>query len=668
MLWVEIYLRRKSSRAWCEGGLDALYIIKVFDYLGLHEAWIIKSFNLGSYKSDFLGTKRGEIMTYRQRLSLFFLVDSCVVTIAIFVSRFLVDATTNVFTNPNILTSISILLSHHLFSVIFKLYKKAWKYASIGELFIIFKVVTSTIIITAIMQKLFFLMIDFRLLVVTWSLHILFIGGLRFCWRMLRDSFINKNQNKSRTLIIGAGEAGTMVARQLLKNRDAQLLPVGFIDDDIKKQKLDILGIPVVGGVTSIEQAVKSLNIKNIIIAIPSLSRKELNVIFQECAKTIAKTQILPMLEDLVTGKVSVNQFRDVQVEDLLGRDPVELDIASISKYVAGKTVLVTGAGGSIGSEICRQISKFNPQKLIMLGHGENSIYTIEMELKESFKESSIEFITEIADMKDGEKIDIIMGYYLPDVVYHAAAHKHVPLMERNPEEAVKNNLIGTINVANAAASNNVKTFVMISTDKAVNPTSVMGSTKRLAEMIIQWMDKESTTKFVAVRFGNVLGSRGSVIPLFKRQIQRGGPVTVTHPDMVRYFMTIPEASRLVIQAGALAKGGEVFVLDMGDPVKIVDLAKNLIKLSGNSLEEIGIEFTGIRPGEKLFEELLKDDEVTEEQIYPKIYIGKASKLYIQEIEEFLSNFTNLERKEIRERLIHLANQKGEKSRYSVSV
>ena len=363
------------------------------------------------------------------------------------------------------------------------------------------------------------------------------------------------------------------------------------------------------------------------------------------------------MLEDLVTGKVSVNQLKDVQVEDLLGREQVALDIESISEYVTDKVVLVTGAGGSIGSEICRQISKFNPSQLILLGHGENSIYTIEMELKETYRSSEIEFFTEIAELQDEKQMMKVMSRYQPNVVYHAAAHKHVPLMERNPEVAVKNNLIGTRNVANAASWHGVDTFVMVSTDKAVNPTSVMGATKRLAEMIIQDMDKKSNTKFVAVRFGNVLGSRGSVIPLFKKQIEKGGPVTVTHPDMVRYFMTIPEASRLVIQAGSLAKGGEIFVLDMGEPVKIVDLAKNLIKLSGNSIDEIGVEFTGMRPGEKLFEELLKDDEVHDQQVYPKIYVGKTAHLYISEIEELISTYLKLDKEELRDELLNLANR-----------
>ena len=597
-------------------------------------------------------------MTYRQRLPILFLVDSVIVLSAIFLSYFLVNASLHVITLSSVITSITLLLSHHLFALIYKLYKKAWEYASIGELLVIFKAITCSIIMTAFVQQVLMQEVYFRLLAVTWMLHILLIGGSRFIWRMFRDTYIRKDDNKKRTLIIGAGSAGTMVARQLLKNIDTELLPVAFIDDDEKKHSLDILGIPVIGGVNRIESAVQELNIESIIIAIPSLSKKELNVIFKECSKTKVKTQILPMLEDLVTGKVLVHEFRDVQVEDLLGRDPVELDIHSISEYITGQVILVTGAGGSIGSEICRQIAKFSPKQLILLGHGENSIYSIEMELKELYGNTKIIFSSEIADIQDAKKMMLVMNKYHPRVVYHAAAHKHVPLMEHNPEEAVKNNLIGTMNTAEAAKENGVETFVMISSDKAVNPTSVMGATKRLAEMIIQHQDKTSHTKFVAVRFGNVLGSRGSVIPLFTKQIQKGGPVTVTHPDMVRYFMTIPEASRLVIQAGALAKGGEIFVLDMGEPVKIVELAKNLIKLLGKSVEEIGIEFTGIRPGEKLFEELLKDDEINEQQIYPRIYVGKETGIYIDEIMGIISLYSESNQVELREKLLHLANRR----------
>lgn len=607
-------------------------------------------------------------MSYRSRIWLLIGLDSIIVLSTIYLSNALINPSLQALTISIFVTSLTLLLSHHLFSFLFKLYKKAWEYASIGELIIIFKVITYTIIVTAVVQQIFQKQIDYRILAITWMIHLLLIGGSRFFWRVYRDTYLRHPINKKRTLIIGAGSAGTMVARQLLHNQDAELIPVGFVDDNKHKQKLDILGLPVIGGVNDIEKITQEFNIANIVICIPSLSKKQLNQIYKECAKTNAKTQMIPMLEDLMTGKVSVNQFRDVQVEDLLGREAIELDINSISDYVSNKIVLVTGAGGSIGSEICRQISKFHPKALVLLGHGENSIYTIEMELKEAFKHTGIEFITEIADLQDFDKLLKVMDSYQPHVVYHAAAHKHVPLMERSPEEAVKNNIIGTKNIAQAASVHNVETFVMISTDKAVNPTSVMGSTKRLAEMLIQHFDQISSTRFVAVRFGNVLGSRGSVIPLFKKQIQNGGPVTVTHPDMVRYFMTIPEASRLVIQAGALARGGEIFVLDMGEPVKIVDLAKNLIKLTGHNIDEIGIEFTGMRPGEKLFEELLNKNEVHEDQIYPKIYIGKTSHLYIEEIDYIINNFKSLDREQLRETLLNLANERVKYQKKLVSV
>lgn len=612
--------------------------------------------------------ERINYMMYKFRLPFILFVDSCTIILAVVCSHLLVGVTPENDYFEIGTTVLSIMISYHFLSFLLNLYNKSWEYSSIGELLIILKVVSLSIVTAAIMHQLFLQEIYIRLLVVSWLLQLFLIGGTRFCGRIFRDSFVDLDVNKKKTLIVGAGSAGTMVVRQLQKSKDTDLLPVAFIDDDRKKHKLDILGVPVVGDVQSIERIVKQYGIEMIVIAIPSLFLRELKQIFNECVKTNAKTQILPMLEDLVTGKVSVSQFRDVQVEDLLGREPIELDIKSISDYLTDKTVLVTGAGGSIGSEICRQIAPFYPAKLILVGHGENSIYSIEMELKERYSSLDLEIITEIADIQDAEKMNMIMRRFKPDVVYHAAAHKHVPLMERNPEEAFKNNVIGTINVARAASWNSVKTFVMISTDKAVNPTSVMGSTKRLAEMIVQEMDKKSMTTFVAVRFGNVLGSRGSVIPLFKQQIKKGGPVTVTHPEMVRYFMTIPEASRLVIQTGALAKGGEIFVLDMGEPVKIVDLAKNMIKLSGNSIEEIGIEFTGIRPGEKLYEELLKDGEVQNQQVYPKIYVGKRVDSLMEEIDELLETFLSLEKEELREKLLMIANNNKIDSKSFLSV
>ncbi|MCA0991374.1 polysaccharide biosynthesis protein [Pseudalkalibacillus hwajinpoensis] len=596
-------------------------------------------------------------MTYRKRLSSLIVIDSLIVACAIFISSFLLNYNDFLSSKPIIASSIVLLLGHHFFSYYYKLYKRAWQYASIGELVVIFRVVTFSIALAALAQFVMLQDIYFRALSITWMIHMLLIGGSRFAWRMYRDTYMNTKNKKKRVLVIGAGSAGMMIVRQLRQSIDSDLNPIGFIDDDIKKQHLEIMGVPVLGSTVDIEEQVRKLEIDTIVIAIPSLSKVEMKRIYEECSKTKAKTQIIPMIEDLMTGKVSINSFRDVKVEDLLGREPIKLDTENIAETLTGKTVLVTGAGGSIGSEICRQVSKFNPDQMILLGHGENSIYTIEMELRNTYGDT-ITFIPVIADVQDRERIGEVMKIHRPNVVYHAAAHKHVPLMEANPHESVKNNVIGTKNVAEAASDADVDTFVMVSTDKAVNPTSVMGATKRLAEMIVQQMDKISATRFVAVRFGNVLGSRGSVIPLFKKQIQKGGPVTVTHPDMVRYFMTIPEASRLVIQAGAMARGGEIFVLDMGEPVKIVDLAENLIKLSGYSVDEIGIKFAGVRPGEKLYEELLGKDEVHDEQIYPKIYVGKSINADLSIVMDFVGRFEDMDKLGVREKALDIAHNR----------
>jgi len=597
-------------------------------------------------------------VTYKNRLSLLILLDSFIVLSAIYLSFWLLNPSYNIFSSSTLLiSSLSLLIWHHLFAYLYKLYQKAWEYASVGELLSITKAVTYSVFVTSVLQWIVNGDIYVRTLVITWMLHMLLIGGSRFSWRLIRDTVMKKKVNKKRALIIGAGAAGTMVARQLLNSSESDLKPVAFIDDDVKKQRLHVLGVPVVGGCDYIEEAVKRFNIENIVIAIPSLSKKQLNRIFEKCSKTTAKTQIIPKLEDLVLGKVSVSQFRDVQVEDLLGRETVELDIESISEYVSGKVVMVTGAGGSIGSEICRQICKFNPRKIVLLGHGENSIYKIDKELNNYYK-NIIEIIPVIADIQDRARIIEVISEHKPDVIYHAAAHKHVPLMELNPIEAVKNNIFGTKNVAEAADMFNVKKFVLISSDKAVNPTNVMGATKRVAEMVIQQLNKVSKTTYVAVRFGNVLGSRGSVIPLFKEQIAAGGPVTVTHPEMTRYFMTIPEASRLVIQAGALTKGGEIFVLDMGEPVKIIELAKNLIQLSGFTVEEIGIKFTGLRPGEKMYEELLNENEVHHEQVFPKIHIGKAANIESDILNEFIDSLLRKDMNRLKQDLIDIANTK----------
>lgn len=586
------------------------------------------------------------------------LLDSLIVLTSIYVGYYTLHPYFNIY-NFNMLTisSITLLASHHLFAFKYRLYHRAWEYASVGEMIGIVRAVTLSILAAGLMQFIVNGNVYVRVLGITWMLHIILIGGSRFSWRMYRDNYMRPQIDRKRALIIGAGSAGSMLVRQLKKSQDTDLFPVGFVDDDPKKQKLQIYGVTVFGKTKDIPNLVDILNVETIIIAIPSLSKKEIQKIYLECSKTKVKTQIMPLIEDLISGKVSVNQIREVQVEDLLGRKPVELDINSISKKITGKTILVTGAGGSIGSEICRQVSKFKPKKLLLLGHGENSIYQIDMELRNRHGKD-FEIIPIIADVQDRDRIFEVMSVHVPDVVYHAAAHKHVPLMEYNPKEAVKNNVIGTKNVAEAADMFGVNTFVLVSTDKAVNPTNVMGSTKRIAEMVIQQLNKTSQTNYVAVRFGNVLGSRGSVIPLFKKQIQNGGPVTVTHPDMTRYFMTIPEASRLVMQAGALARGGEIFVLDMGEPVKIVDLAKNLIHLSGYNIDEIGIKYAGIRPGEKMYEELLGENEVHKKEVFPKIFIGKTVEFDYGRVANLIENHQSFDGGYLSEYVLGLANKK----------
>lgn len=399
----------------------------------------------------------------------------------------------------------------------------------------------------------------------------------------------------------------------------------------------------------------RKYKIKKIIIAIPTIGQERLKEINNICHMDGVELLKMPNIEDVMSGELEVNQLKKVEVEDLLGRDPVELDMDMISNELTNKTILVTGAGGSIGSEICRQVCNFYPERIILLGHGENSIYLINRELRNRFGKN-VDIVPIIADVQNRARMFEIMEMYKPYAVYHAAAHKHVPLMEDNLEEAVRNNILGTKNTAEAAKNAEVKKFVMISTDKAVNPPNVMGASKRIAEMIIQSLNDEThRTNFVAVRFGNVLGSRGSVIPLFKSQIEEGGPVTVTHPEMTRYFMTIPEASRLVLQAGALAEGGEVFVLDMGEPVKIVDLARNLIKLSGKKEDDIRITYTGIRPGEKMFEELMNKDEVHPEQVFEKIYRGKVQHMKCNEVEAIIQDIVNDFSKE---KIINYANGK----------
>ncbi len=575
-------------------------------------------------------------MNYSRRMAVLVLMDILIVGVSIYTSYlFRFDG---IIPEIYVVQSFIYLIVSALFSAAFlhyfKLYNRVWQYASIGEMIslfnaVIFSCIASYVVTSFLSGKVVPLSIFLR----TFETTLLLMGGARFCWRIFRDNYIKRNKDHRRALIIGAGACGIFIVKELKQNAASPVYPVAFIDDNIYKQRMRILGIPIVGGRESIARAVIDHRIDEIILAIPSLSRNETSKIIAICKQTNAKLKIVPKLDELIQGKqLSLNEIRNVEVEDLLGRDPVSIDLKGVADYVAGKTVLVTGAGGSIGSELCRQISPFLPTKLLLLGHGENSIYTIEKELRQLFPNMQIESI--IADVQDKLRIQQVFATHKPQVVFHAAAHKHVPLMERNPEEAIKNNVFGSQNVADASEKYGAERFVLISTDKAVNPTSIMGATKRIAEMYIQSLGRSSKTKFVAVRFGNVLGSRGSVIPHFKEQITRGGPVTVTHPEMIRYFMTIPEAVQLVIQAGSFARGGEIFILDMGQPVKILDLATDLIRLSGFVPgEDIEIKFSGIRPGEKLYEELLTNEEGLTSTKHNRIFVGKPANISHSELE-----------------------------------
>jgi len=512
-----------------------------------------------------------------------------------------------------------------------KLYNRVWAYASLSELFAIVHAVTlgclGTVALTYLVEALF----PRSIVVASWAFIVMLVGGSRLVWRIILDRKKGNGRHGKRTLIIGAGDAGVLVAREL-KNHDSGLLPVGFIDDDMSKQRMRVLDLPVLGDRERIPDVTTRFNIETIIIAIPSACASTIREILELCKKTKLEIKILPGMYQLINGQVSVSNLRPVEIEDLLQREPVKLDLGEISGYIREETILVTGAGGSIGSEFCRQVAGFGPKKLILLGHGENSIHRIWLELADRFPKLPLGI--EIADVRDRNKINHVFQKYRPGLVFHAAAHKHVPLMELHPDEAVKTNILGTKNLAEAADRAGTKIFVMISTDKAVNPSSVMGATKRTAELIVQQMDRSSQTRFVAVRFGNVLGSRGSVVPIFEEQIKKGGPVTVTDPEMTRYFMTIPEAVQLVIQAGSMANGGEVFILDMGQPVKIVDLAKDMIRLSGLEPDkDIKIKFTGIRPGEKLFEELLTAEEGAAATQHKRIFVAKPCLVEIATLE-----------------------------------
>lgn len=480
----------------------------------------------------------------------------------------------------------------------------------------------------------------------------------RLTWRAIHD---RKSKSKSntrrpvRTLVVGAGDGGQLFINTVIERKlDFDL--VGIVDADPSKLNSYIRNVKVIGNRNDIPALVKDLEIEQVTIAIPSLSGKERESLVEICNSVNVKVNSMPSIEDIIAGNISVSSLKEIDIADLLGRPEVVLDQEELSSYFKDKTVLITGAGGSIGSELCRQVARFKPDRLILVGHGENSIYLIHQEMVSLYGEE-IELIPVIADIQDRDLMFSVMKEFHPHVVYHAAAHKHVPLMEFNPHEAVKNNIFGTKNVAEAAKEAGVNKFVMVSTDKAVNPPNVMGATKRVAEMIVTGLNGDGKTQFVAVRFGNVLGSRGSVVPLFKEQIKKGGPVTVTDFRMTRYFMTIPEASRLVIQAGYMANGGEVFVLDMGEPVHILDLARKVIKLSGHTEEEIQIVETGIRPGEKLYEELLSTEERISEQVHEKIFVGRVTNQDKEKVQDFISRLLSLDKTELKKALIDFARQ-----------
>lgn len=506
--------------------------------------------------------------------------------------------------------------------LVFRLYSRVWEYASINELFSIFKATTSSLLVIIALIELFNQpYLPRSIYIMSWLGITLLIGTSRLWWRLFRDYHLQPKKIGRRVLIVGAGDAGAMLAREIQSNPSLGLSAVGFIDDDPGKSDKVMLGLQIHGSRSEIPALVREMQIDEIIIAMPSVNRSEVRSIIDVCKQTSASLKILPDIYRSSTGPM-INRVRDVQMEDLLGRDAVEIDLKQVSGYINKKTVLVTGAGGSIGSELCRQIAEFRPRQLVILDNCENNLFDIEMELNDTGYGNDI--AVELADVKHRHNIELIFSKYRPQVVFHAAAYKHVPMMERHPEEALRNNVLGTLNTAEMAHKYGTEIFVQISTDKAVNPTSVMGATKRIGELIIKDINRTSSTRFTAVRFGNVLGSRGSVIPTFKKQIERGGPVTVTHPDMTRYFMTIPEAVELVIQAGAIARGGEIFVLDMGEPVRIADLARDLIKLYGYQPDEdIEINYTGTRPGEKLYEELFSGREEMAATLHERIFISR---------------------------------------------
>ncbi len=536
-------------------------------------------------------------------------------------------------------TFLFISISKLLVLYFFGLYKSIWKYASVNEMI---KIISACLVAniasiavlsflqTSLPRSVYIMMIVF---------DIALIGGFRFSLRTVYEKFNHRTsddkKNITRVMIAGAGDAGAMILKEFKNHYSYKYKPVIIIDDNKNKIGKLIYGVPVLGNREDIPRLVDKYNVDEIVIAMPSAPKSEVSKIVEIAKNTKARLKILPGMYELIDGVVSVSAIRDVQIEDLLGREEIKTDLSEISLYLKEKTVLITGGGGSIGSELARQVAAQSPKRLIILDIYENNAYMLENELRKRYP--NLDLIVYISSVRDEQRIREILRREKVDVIFHAAAHKHVPLMETSPKEAIKNNVFGTVNLAKAASENGVEKFVMISTDKAVNPTNIMGASKRICEMVIQAFNERYDTDFVAVRFGNVLGSNGSVIPLFKKQIKEGGPVTVTHKDVVRYFMTIPEAVSLVIQAGAMAKGGEIFILDMGEPVKIIKLAEDLIKLSGfEPYTEIPIKITGLRPGEKLYEELILDEEGVTATKHQKIFVAKPTNIDYKEFENKL--------------------------------
>lgn len=514
------------------------------------------------------------------------------------------------------------------------LYSRYWKYASVEELLQIgTAVVVSTFILTILVLMVRAIYPPFvfarSILIIDSLLVLLAVGGIRFSVRFMESRRYSLAEDSQRALIMGAGDAGEKVARELLKTPETKTIPIGFLDDDPLKHNMFIHGLPVLGSRKDIPRLAEKREIDLVILAMPTASGSVIREITGTCELLGLETKIVPAIHEILNGKFSASQLRDVDIEDLLRREPVQTDIMAVRRMVAGRRVLVTGGGGSIGSELCRQVMLCGPSELIILGHGENSVFEAYHDLKRlEFNGPKITPL--IADIRFPKRIQSLFKQVQPEIIFHAAAHKHVPLMELNPTEAITNNVLGTKNLLNAALDAEVEHFVMISTDKAVKPTSIMGASKRTAELLVHQAAKKSGRPYVAVRFGNVLGSRGSVVLTFKKQIASGGPVTVTHPEIRRYFMTIPEAVQLVLQAGALGKGGEVFVLDMGDPIKIVDLARDLIKLSGYEVgKDIDIEYVGLRPGDKLFEELFIPGEEYQRTAHKKIFIAANASRFV---------------------------------------